>query len=234
VRIGINTDLNWKLCDLWKLPFRKHRAKNSRRTAFALPIRVPISFFRLPSLVNTTPSYLNISINCSAFPLTCRILPWASWETQYLNLFSGDFRSCLVARSRIPIKCLLKTLLWRSTHAVPIRPQKANGSSCGSQLRHPLSTVLASGKDAVPASKRRAVVYEIPSGSCEHRYIGETKRSLSTRLKEHHRDTLLRNILKNPEKTALTKHETQSGHAFNWDYAHALHHVNSYNKRIFL
>jgi len=67
-----------------------------------------------------------------------------------------------------------------------------------------LSTDLASGKDAVPASKPRGVVYEIPFGNCEHRYIGETKRSLSTRLKEHHRDTLPRNILKNPEKTALT------------------------------
>jgi len=97
-----------------------------------------------------------------------------------------------------------------------------------------LSTVLASGKDPVPASKRRAVVYEIPRGSCEHRYIGEMKRSLSTRLKEHHRDTLPRNILKNPEKTALIKHAAQSGHAFNWDYAHVLHHVNSYHKRTFL
>jgi len=97
-----------------------------------------------------------------------------------------------------------------------------------------LSTVLASGRDAVPASKRRGVVYEITCGNCEHRYTGETKRSLSTRLKEHHRDTLPRNILKNPEKTALTKHAAQSGHAFNWDYGHVLHYVNSYHKRIFL
>ena len=67
-----------------------------------------------------------------------------------------------------------------------------------------LSTILASGKDAVPASKRRGVVYKIPCGSCEHRYISETKRSLSSRLKEHHRDALPRNIAKNPEKTALT------------------------------
>ena len=64
-----------------------------------------------------------------------------------------------------------------------------------------LSTVLASGKDVVPASKRRGVVYEIPCGS----YVGETKRSLSTRLKEHHRDTLPRNILKNPEKNSVNK-----------------------------
>jgi len=97
-----------------------------------------------------------------------------------------------------------------------------------------LNTILASGKDAVPASKRRDVVYEIPCGSCEHRYIGETKRSLSTRLKEHHRDALPRNILKNREKTALTKHAAQSGHAFNWVHAHVLHRVNNYHKRIFL
>jgi len=68
-----------------------------------------------------------------------------------------------------------------------------------------LCIVLASGKDTVPACKRRGVVYEIPCGSCEHRYIGETKRSLSTRLKEHHRDTLARNILKNPEKNSVNK-----------------------------
>jgi len=57
---------------------------------------------------------------------------------------------------------------------------------------------------------------------------------LSARLKEHHRDASPRNILKNPEKTALTKHAVQIGHAFNWDYVHVLHHVNNYHKRIFL
>jgi len=36
------------------------------------------------------------------------------------------------------------------------------------------------------------------------------------------------------KKTALTKHAAQSGHAFNWDYAHVLHHVNSYHKCTFL
>ena len=41
-----------------------------------------------------------------------------------------------------------------------------------------LSTVLASEKGAVPARKRWDIVYEIPCGNCEHRYIGETKRSL--------------------------------------------------------
>ena len=65
--------------------------------------------------------------------------------------------------------------------------------------------VLVSGKDAVRASKPRGVVYEIPCENCEHRYIGETKRSLGTKLKEHHRDTLPRNILKNPDKNSVNK-----------------------------
>jgi len=71
-------------------------------------------------------------------------LPWVSWEAQYLNLFSVEFRSCLVARSRKPIKRLLKTLLRRSTHAVPIRPQKANGPSCNSHQWHPRRCVCDS------------------------------------------------------------------------------------------
>jgi len=58
------------------------------------------------------------------------------------------------------------------------------------------STILSSGKDIVPVSKCRGVVCEIPCRECEHKYIGQTKRSLSTRLKEYHRDTLPKNILK--------------------------------------
>ena len=75
-----------------------------------------------------------------------------------------------------------------------------------------LSTVLASGKDAVLVSNRRGVVYEIPRGNFEYRYFGETKRSLSTQLKEYHAGApyLAGNILQNLEKTALTKHTAQS------------------------
>jgi len=69
------------------------------------------------------------------------------------------------------------------------------------------STILSSGKDIVSASKCRGVVYEIPCGECKQKYIGKAKRNLSALSKEHHsRDTWPRNILKNPEKTALTKH----------------------------
>jgi len=69
-----------------------------------------------------------------------------------------------------------------------------------------ISTVLSSGKDTIPASKQLGIVCEIPCGNCEHKCIKEMKQGLSTRLKEQHRHTLPRNILKKLEKTALTKH----------------------------
>ena len=46
-----------------------------------------------------------------------------------LGRLNADFRSCLVARSIKPIKCVLKTLLRRSTHVAPIPSQKANQAS---------------------------------------------------------------------------------------------------------
>ena len=61
-------------------------------------------------------------------------------------------------------------------------------------------------KEVLLASKCRSVVCEIPCGGYEDKWIGQKNRRLSTRLKECHRDTLPYDILKNPEKTALTKH----------------------------
>jgi len=51
-------------------------------------------------------------------------------------------------------------------------------------------TILSSGKDTTPFSKRRRAVYEVPCGECEHKCIGRGKRSLITWLKKHHKDTL--------------------------------------------
>jgi len=58
-----------------------------------------------------------------------------------------------------------------------------------------LRRVLSSGKDMVQASKRRGAVCEFPCWECEQIYIGETKRSLTTELTEHHEDILPKNIL---------------------------------------
>jgi len=48
-------------------------------------------------------------------------------------------------------------------------------------LHHQLMWV----KDTDPLGKRAGVVYQLPCGECESSYIGETKRPLETRLREH-------------------------------------------------
>jgi len=65
---------NWKLCVLWKLPFRHHGAIKLTQicVCFNNPyINPSVPDFRL--FVNTTPRYLNVSTCCNVFPLTCRI-----------------------------------------------------------------------------------------------------------------------------------------------------------------
>ena len=116
---------DWKLCGLWKLPFHHHGAIKLRQncpcfTHTCVNLFVPTSVTR-----KYHPKVLErlLLLQCISAHLQ-NILPWTSWEIQYLNLFSADFRSCLVVHRIKPIRYVLKTLLRRSTHAVPIRPQK--------------------------------------------------------------------------------------------------------------
>ena len=57
----------------------------------------------------------------------------------------------------------------------------------------------------------KSVVYEVPCGSCQKSYIGETGRGLETRLKEHKRD--LRN---NMEHSAFVIHALKTNHLPNF------------------
>jgi len=64
---------NWKLCVLWKLPFRHHAATKLTQNCVCFTSSASIPLFWHSSIVNTTPMYLNASTYCSVFPLTCRI-----------------------------------------------------------------------------------------------------------------------------------------------------------------
>ena len=129
---------NSKLCGLWKLPYRHHGAIKFKQnwvflSNLCINILVATSVTRQyhPKVLER----LHL-LQCISGHLQ-NTLPWASWKTQFLNLFRAYFRSCLVARSRKPIKCVLNILLRGPTLAVQIRTQKANVSSCNSQQWHP-------------------------------------------------------------------------------------------------
>ena len=48
-----------------------------------------------------------------------------------------------------------------------------------------MKSMLVNPKDKTPITKKCGVVYHIPCQDCDKYYIGETSRSLGTRLKEH-------------------------------------------------
>ncbi|XP_071580435.1 uncharacterized protein [Temnothorax nylanderi] len=51
-----------------------------------------------------------------------------------------------------------------------------------------LNSVIKRGKDRLTTSKETNIVYQIDCGNCEASYIGQTKRHLETRIKEHFND----------------------------------------------
>ncbi|KXJ13278.1 hypothetical protein AC249_AIPGENE15642 [Exaiptasia diaphana] len=72
-------------------------------------------------------------------------------------------------------------------------------------LRH----VLSHPKDRVVADKKAGIVYSIPCGECDIKYIGETGRSLKTRRSEH--ISAVKHL--NAKKSALAEHANNTGHS---------------------
>ncbi|XP_031555559.1 uncharacterized protein LOC116292390, partial [Actinia tenebrosa] len=71
---------------------------------------------------------------------------------------------------------------------------------------------LSKPKDPIDKGSQTGVVYSIPCHECVIKYIGETKRALKTREKEH--QAALR--LNHPDKSALAEHAMKTGHSINW------------------
>ena len=74
-----------------------------------------------------------------------------------------------------------------------------------------LRSLLTKVKDPLPTTKQWNVVYEVPC-TCGKVYIGETKRRLETRLKEH-KDACTRYLT---DKSAIAEHACANDHPINW------------------
>ena len=68
-------------------------------------------------------------------------------------------------------------------------------------------------KDSIPVEKQTGVVYEISCKDCDDKYIGETLRSLKTRLAEHQRHTKDQRF----DKSAVAEHATFNKHDIDWE-----------------
>jgi len=72
------------------------------------------------------------------------------------------------------------------------------------------------------------IVYKIHCQDCEASYVGQTKRQLKTRIKEH-----FNNIkLDESRHSVITQHILKHNHSFNWKDIKIFDSESNYNKRL--
>jgi len=90
-----------------------------------------------------------------------------------------------------------------------------------------LDSIIKKGKDRLDARQNTDIVYKIECINCDQVYIGQTKRHLETRIKEH------RNNINNPSHnySVVTNHRLSEKHDFKWDEPIILHKERNMRKR---
>ncbi|XP_024872108.1 uncharacterized protein LOC112454769 [Temnothorax curvispinosus] len=90
-----------------------------------------------------------------------------------------------------------------------------------------LDCIIKKGKDKLPNLKQTELVYRIDCANCNAAYIGQTKRHLETRIKEHACD-----IRKNSDNhSVVSKHRLTHKHDFNWQQPKILYKERQFKKR---
>jgi len=95
------------------------------------------------------------------------------------------------------------------------------------KLTKKLNTLIRLDKDKLPNNERTNVVYKLNCNNCNATYIGQTKRHLHTRVKEH-----INNIkLHATNYSVISKHKIETGHDFDWKNPKILHNEKNVRKR---
>jgi len=90
-----------------------------------------------------------------------------------------------------------------------------------------LNSLIRRGKDKIPKLKKTEVVYQIKCKNCEFSYIGQTKRHLNTRIKEHKNNIKLHES----NHSVISKHRVEFKHEFDWENPNILHNERHTKKR---
>ena len=89
------------------------------------------------------------------------------------------------------------------------------------------SRIIKRGKDILPKENIKGVVYQLNCGGCDAVYVGETKRRINTRIKEHENNIRLVSAT----NSVITDHRINSGHDFGWKDFKILNKESNYFKR---
>jgi len=90
-----------------------------------------------------------------------------------------------------------------------------------------LRSFIKCGKDDLDSMSHQGVVYKISCHDCDAPYIGQTKRQLRTRIKEHNLD-----IKKKIGSPSVISEHRNFNHDFGWDNIKILDNERSYQKRL--
>jgi len=98
----------------------------------------------------------------------------------------------------------------------------------GHRCLNKLNKFVKTHKDKEPRTSNNNVIYKIACKDCDASYVGQTKRQLKTRLREH-----MNNIRQDYSKhTVVSEHIVNFNHAFDWENVQILDHEHNYYKRL--
>jgi len=90
----------------------------------------------------------------------------------------------------------------------------------GFRCLNKLSRFIRVHKDIDQPLNKNNVVYKISCKNCEATYVGQTKRQLLTRLKEHKNNSRL----DQSKHSVITEHSIKYNHSFDWDNIKIMDH----------
>ncbi|KYN13987.1 hypothetical protein ALC57_13817, partial [Trachymyrmex cornetzi] len=90
-----------------------------------------------------------------------------------------------------------------------------------------LNKFIKSQKDKDELVKNNNVIYKINCDNCNASYVGQTKRQLQTRIKEHRNNIRL----DQSNHSVITKHIKEYNHTFNWEDVKIVDSESNYKKR---
>ena len=85
------------------------------------------------------------------------------------------------------------------------------------------------GKDKCKHTEKTNVIYKIDCKACDAMYVGQTSRSLNTRVKEHEADCQHKR-----NKSAIVNHVSNNNHSINFDNVNILDNESNLSKRFFI
>jgi len=93
----------------------------------------------------------------------------------------------------------------------------------GYRCLNKLNKFVKTHKDKEQGTSNNNVVYKVACKDCDASYVGQTKRQLKTRLREH-----MNNIRQDYSKhTVVSEHIVNFNHAFDWESVQILDHEHN-------